>query len=250
METDNKFIAYFDFLGYKSFIMNNSTEEVKRRLGHIFRDTENAIGKGKLIEAPYGYIADINRSRINCLNISDTIIFWTNDDSLESFREILEVSFRFNWSFTCYHFPVRGAIVHGEMGVVGYYRDLEEGGTYNLNTIYGKGLVYAHEKGECLNLASCVIDNSVIVKIREYGNPEEFIGDNAMLYKVPYKKDFEFDAEYLLKFYSNNSINREAFKNRSNGIKRAFEGDNKEMTPRAIEMSDNTIKYLEALVED
>ena len=168
---------------------------------------------------------------------------------MESFREILEVSFRFNWSFTCYHFPVRGAIVHGEMGVVGYYRDLEEGGTYNLNTIYGKGLVYAHEKGECLNLASCVIDNSVIVKIREYGNPEEFIGDNAMLYKVPYKKDFEFDAEYLLKFYSNNSINREAFKNRSNGIKRAFEGDNKEMTPRAIEMLDNTIKYLEALVE-
>lgn len=247
---ENKFIAYFDFLGYKSFIMNNSTEEVKRRLGHIFRDTENAIGKGKLIEAPYGYIADINKSKINCLNISDTIIFWTNDDSLDSFNEILEVAFRFNRSFTCFHFPVRGAIVHGDMGVVGYYKDLNEGGTYNLNTLYGKGLIKAHEKGENLNLASCVIDDSVIEKIREFGEPNDIIGNKAMRYNVPYKKPLDLAPEYLLKFYVNDSINKEAFANLSKGIKGAFEGDNKEMTQRANEMLENTIQFLKALVRE
>lgn len=247
---DNKFIAYFDFLGYKNFIMNNSTEEVKRRLGHIFRDTENAIGKGKLIEAPYGYIADINKSKINCLNISDTIIFWTNDDSLDSFNEILEVAFRFNWSFTCYHFPVRGAIVHGDMGVVGYYKDLKEGGTYNLNTLYGKGLIKAHEKGENLNLASCVIDDSAIEKIREFGEPSAILGDKAMLYNVPYKVSSDLPQEYLLKFYINDSIDEVAFTNRAKGIKGAFEGDNKGMNQRAKDMLENTIQFLSALVRE
>lgn len=248
---NNKFIAYFDFLGYKNFIMNNNTEEVRRRIGHIFRDTESALGKGKFVEAPYGYIADIDKSKLNCLNISDTIIFWSNDDSFESFKEILEVSFRFNWTFTCYSFPVRGAIVHGEMGVFGHYKDLDEGGTYNLNTIYGKGLIIAHEKAENLNLAGCVIDVSAIDKVSKFGEPMEIIGNRAMLYNVPYKKNCNnISSEYLLKFYENDSINQEAFKNRSNGIRGAFTGDNKEMNERSEILLNNTIKFLRAMLKE
>ena len=113
-----KFISYFDFLGFKNFILNNDSDYIKRRIGNILTDIEFALGQGKITKTNYGVIANINNSKINCLNISDTVIFWTNDDSLESFNELLKISFDFNWSVTCYHFPVRGAMVFDEIEII------------------------------------------------------------------------------------------------------------------------------------
>jgi hypothetical protein len=67
------FIGYFDLLGYKQFVMNNTTQEVRRRLGHVLRDIESSLGRGDYRESREGLIADLKNSRIKCLNISDTV---------------------------------------------------------------------------------------------------------------------------------------------------------------------------------
>jgi len=244
-----KFITYFDFLGFKNFILNNDSDYIKRRIGHILRDIEFAIGQGETTRTNYGVIANINNSKINCLNISDTVIFWTNDDSYDSFNELLKISFDFNYSVTCYNFPVRGAIVFDEIEIISGYQKTENGGIYNVNSVYGKGLVKAHLKAENLNLASCVIDNSVIEKIQEFGNSKDIIGDFGIEYNVPYKNGDILNPEFVLKFYIGNSINEEAFTNRANGISGAFKGDNKGMNKRAEEMLKNTIAFLGILKE-
>jgi hypothetical protein len=240
----NKFVTYFDFLGFKNFILNNDSEYIRRRINHILRDIELSIGQGVTTKTTYGFIANIQNSRINCLNISDTVIFWTNDDSYDSFAELLKISFDFNWRVTCYHFPVRGAIVFGDIDVITGYQENYNGGTYNVNSIYGKGLVNAHLKAENLNLASCVIDNSVVEKIKEFGVVEEIFGDYAMAHIVPYKNGELDEPEYLLKFYINKTINEEAFKNRAKGIEEAFTNDNKGMNARSEILLENTIKFL------
>lgn len=80
-----RFIAYFDYLGYKEFILNNDSKHLRTRAGHILRDIEASLGQGKYKEPHNGIIvADLSETRINCLNISDTVIFWTNDNSIES----------------------------------------------------------------------------------------------------------------------------------------------------------------------
>jgi len=244
-----KYITYFDFLGFKNFILNNDSEYIKRRIGHILQDIESAIGQGKIEITNRGAIADISKSKLNCLNISDTVIFWTNDNSLESFEDLLKVSFDFNWRTTCYNFPVRGAIVYDEIEIISGFQETENGGTYNVNSIYGKGLVNAHLKAENLNLASCVIDNSIIDKIQEFGTVDDIFGDFAMKYKVPYKNGEINNPEYLLKFYINKTINQEAFINRSAGIARAFKNDNKGMNKRVEELLENTINFLEMMKE-
>lgn len=244
-----KFITYFDFLGFKNFILNNDSDYIKKRIGHILRDIEFAIGQGETTRTNYGVIANIENSRINCLNISDTVIFWTNDDSSESFNELLKISFDFNWRVTCYHFPVKGAIVFDEIDIISGFQKTENGGTYNVNSIYGKGLVNAHIKADNLNLAGCVIDNSIIEKIEEFGIIEEILGDYAMKHNVPYKDGVNDNPEYLLKFYINKSINKEAFKNRAQGIEDAFTGDNKGMSERSKILLDNTIEFLRLLIE-
>ena len=244
-----RYVTYFDFLGFKNFILNNDSKYIKRRIGHILRDIEFAIGQGETTRTNYGVIANIRNSRINCLNISDTVIFWTNDDSSDSFKELLKISFDFNWRVTCYHFPVRGAIVYDEIEIISGYQETENGGTYNVNSIYGKGLVNAHLKAENLNLASCVIDNSIIEKIKEFGPIEEILGDYAMKHEVPYKNGDVNNPEYLLKFVINKTINHEAFKNRATGIEDAFKNDNKGMNERSEILLYNTIDFFGLLKE-
>lgn len=244
-----KFITYFDFLGFKNFILNNNSDYIRRRIGHILRDIELAIGQGNTTRTNYGVVANISNSKINCLNISDTVIFWTKDASYESFNELLKISFDFNWSVTCYHFPVRGAIVFDEIEIISGYQETENGGTYNVNSVFGKGLVKAHLKADNLNIASCVIDYSVIEKIQEFGDLKEIIGDYGVEYNVPYKNGEIMNPEFVLKFFINRSINEEAFLNRSKGIADAFKGDKKGMNKRAEEMLDNTIEFLGLLKE-
>ena len=93
-----KYIAYFDFLGYKEFILNNDSDYLSIRINHIVRDIKLVLSKGKFKE-PDGFTIspDISQTRINCLNVSDTIIFWTFDDSIESLEELLIIANEFNW---------------------------------------------------------------------------------------------------------------------------------------------------------
>lgn len=242
-----RFVAYFDFLGFKNFILNNDSDYIKQRIGHILRDIELSLGQGKTKETNYGAIADLSKSHLNCLNISDTVIFWTNDSSLESFNELLKISFDFNWRVSCFHFAVKGAIVYDEIDIISGFQENDNGGTYNVNSIYGKGLVNAHLKAENLNLAGCVIDNTIIDKIKEFGDPREIIGDYAMLYKIPYKNGVAEIPEYLLKLVISKTIGQIAFDNRSKGIKRAFHNDNKGVDKRAQELLDNTIEFLKII---
>lgn len=244
-----KFITYFDFLGFKKFILNNDSEYIKKRIMHILRDVEFAIGQGEIKRTDFGVISNIDNSKINCLNISDTVIFWTNDDSFDSFNELLKVSFNFNYRVTCFHFPVRGAIVFDEIEIINGFNETKNGGTYNVNSVYGKGLVKAHLKAENLNFASCVIDNSVVEKIHEFGNLKEIIGKFAVEYKVPYKINEFIYPEFVLKFFVNNSINDEAFTNYANDISNAFKEDKKGMDTRSDELLMNTIEFLKLFRE-
>lgn len=243
------YIAYFDFLGFKNFILNNDNEHIRKRIGHILRDIEAALGQGEYKEARLGFIADISKSKLNCLNISDTIILWANDDSFDSFLELLKVSFDFNWRVTRYHFPVRGAIVYDDLDIITHNMDTKNGGTYNVNSIFGKGLVSAHIKAENLNLAGCIVDSSTISKIEEFANWEKTLDQFATIYSVPYKEPIGVCKEYILRLFVNKTINPETFDNVERSLSEAFSGDNKEMNDRSLELLKNTVDYIRSFVK-
>ena len=240
-----RYITYFDFLGYKSFILNNNNDYLRRRINNILAGAEMALGRGKTIRPDNGFVyADLSESKINYLNISDTIIFWTNSDTVEEFKELLEVSHRFNWWGICYDFPVRGAMIYGEIEIKTGFNQNDIGGSINVNSIYGKGLVYAHLKAESQNWAGTVIDNSVISKIEnQIVDFDQYITRFTKLYKIPYKGGNEAKPEYALRLVTD-QLNEEAFKNRKDGIEKAFFDDNKDDNIRVREILENTIKFL------
>jgi hypothetical protein len=240
-----KFIAYFDYLGFKQFIDNNDLDYQRRIVGNNFRDIESALGQGKTKEASHGYIADLSNSRINCINFSDTVVFWTNDDSEASLMEILEVAHKFNWQAIDFFFPARGAVVYGEIVYVDFKQKNEAGGLYNINSVFGKGLVRAHEKAEKQHWAGTVLDDSFIDELVNRGyDIDSFLKPYAKKFKVPYKNGLEIPDEFVMRIIKG-QLNDEAFKNYGNGIRENFASHNKSTDNQDVkEKIENTINFL------
>lgn len=245
-----KYIAYFDFLGFKEFIDNNDLENQKRSMGHIFREIEIALGQENVKEAPQGIIADLSKSKVNAINFSDTIVFFTNDDTKDSLIEILKVAFKFNWRTNGYVFPARGALVFGEIIYVPHSEKSEFNAVYNVNSVFGKGLVDAHIKAESQNWAGTVIDESFISQINELGlNHQDIIPKYAKKYKVPYKNISFHEEEYVLNFIEGH-MDKAAFKNYSKGIERNFSEYNKSINhPSVKNKLENTVEFLKSYLK-
>jgi hypothetical protein len=243
--TMKHFIGYFDLLGYKKFILNNETTEARRRLGHVLRDIEASLGRGEYKGSNGGLLADLKKSTIKCLNISDTIIFWSQDNSEASLQEFLDVCFTLNWRLNTFNFPVRGALIYDELEMIIGNEVSEGGGMYNVNTIYGKGLVNAHEKCENQSWAGCVIDNSLTDFIGEYSDLAALIDPIAVRYLVPYTKVVENQQEeYALRLVKG-KLNEVAYVNVKKDIIDIFQRDNKGLNARAEVIMNNTIRFLD-----
>ena len=239
------FIGYFDLLGYKQFILNNETEEVRRRLGHVLRDIESSLGRGDYKEGRGGLVADLKGSRIKCLNISDTVIFWTLDDTDESLTEFLDVCFRFNWMMNTYNFPVRGAMIYDMMDMIHGAEVGAAGGMYNVNTIYGKGLIAAHLKCEGQMWAGSTIDKSLEDHVLARHEGQAMLDAVAIKHLVPYSNQPENQVEeYALKLVTG-PLNAIAFGNLRKNIIAVFEADNKGMGGTAAIKLENTILFAE-----
>ncbi|MDO9553858.1 hypothetical protein [Rhodonellum sp.] len=246
-----KFIAYFDYLGFRKFIENNELYEQKRGMEHRWRDIEQALTNDEIVIAKSGAaIADLNKAKINCINFSDTIVYWTNDDSLESLIEILKVGHLFNWKTNIFFFPVRGSIVWGEIESPNFSHKNEKNFIYNINSIYGKGLINAYEKAESQDWAGTVIDQSILDQIVNLGeNPDIFLDSYAIKYNIPYKRGIFFENEFALRLVDG-TLNMESFKNKKESIFENFNNYKKgPLDPFTQIKFENTIKFLEKALD-
>ncbi len=242
-----KFIAYFDYLGFKQFIENNDSIGQRKVMEFNFRDIESALSLGKTKEASRGVIGDLSESNINCINFSDTIVFWTNDDSEKALIELLQVAYKFNWTTNDFTFPARGSLVYGEIEYVEFLE--RNAGVYNINSVYGLGLVQAHGKAEGQHWAGTVIDETVIQEIRSRGHdPEKFLMPYAKLYKVPYKVEQYPREEYVMRLIEDD-LNEETFNNHKNVIIRNFGEHGKISDSKDVqEKIANTIDFLKSFL--
>lgn len=243
----NSFIAYFDYLGFKEFIEKNDLATQKEVMGRIFRDMERALGRGKYKDAPQGVIADISNSKINCINFSDTVVFFTKDVSEESLTELLEVSYTFNYQAVDYFFPVKGSVVYGELEYVGFNQYNNGGGAYHINSIFGKGLVKAYSKANEQNWAGTVFDESFIGELKERGKDlEKYLHPFAKKYKVPYKNGIDLPEEFVLNIIKG-TLNDVAMKSFSDGIQDNFAQYKKSVDKPDVQAKlKNTLMFLES----
>ena len=247
---EERYLAYFDYLGFKEFIMNNSDSNLIRGMSNIYRDIEMCLGRGNYNPPNGGVItADIKASNLNCLNISDTVIFWTNDLELESLKELIEVAYEFNWREVRYVFPIRGALTKGKIKINNLFQKNSTGGSYNISCLFGRGIVEAHIKAESQNWAGTVVESSIIEDLLNEERNNDFIEQYAIKYKVPYKDTQDNEDEYVMKL-TQGTLNKLAYSNWKEGIISAFKSYNKSTEHPSVQIKiDNTIKHLDAYRE-
>lgn len=238
-----KFITYFDYLGFGDFIRNNDLDYQRKIMANIFRDIESALAKGKLIDAKHGVIADLSNSKVHCINFSDTVVFWTNDNSADAVAELLYITHIFNWQANLFFFPVRGCMTMGELERVDFAQKSGLGGTYNINSVYGKGLVTAHEIAESQKWAGTVLNENVVEFINaKLENSKDVLNTYTKQFAVPFKAG----AKNMQVFnFIKGELNDIAFANYRKGVIDNFANHKKDTNhPSVKEKLDNTLNFL------
>lgn len=193
------YIALLDILGFKDIIEKNTHEEAIHYFETFRIHLQGGIANWKSATGEYGEpIFDVKTTDISSLIISDTVIFWTNDDSIKSFFNItraIQELLRFNHNLPKRY--LRGGITYGDF----YYHNngiikSNSGALLKHDLMFGKALVAADRYEKNLEMIGCVIDDEAINHARSI-NPNSFEvswqqlnkENKILFYPVPFKQD-------------------------------------------------------------
>lgn len=192
-----KYIAFIDILGFKELIEKKTHEELIKIYengftisNQISSSKNNYIEfekEGKTICTP-----DISKSEVNSFLFSDSIVYWTNDNSENSFKELLVVvknTFRISFLFGL---PLRGAISVGEL-TFRNYAPQNQNNVFIQNCIVGKGLSETYVLESKQIWSGCIISEKCIEfieKDKQLNIIESLLNTNDLIkYDVPMKNN-------------------------------------------------------------
>lgn len=163
--SDKRFIGFIDILGFKDLVSNNSHQRLVELYEKLFSPGVAiglARGKIKIIDKGEKKFRepDYSEIKVNSLIVSDSVIVWTDDNSMKSFVDILaSIRNLLNHSFVM-GFPLRGAIVEGDLKILkGSFSTSKDN---SINTLVGLGLVDAYKQEEEQNWSGCTVDDNCI----------------------------------------------------------------------------------------
>lgn len=159
-----KYFAFLDIMGFRELVRNNSHLELvdlyKRLVNFQVEFYEDYYKKEEKFRAEKlgEYFIPTG---LRLVNISDSILFWTNDTKENSLFELsYAVKLLMSISMSI-GIPLRGAIVKGDIEV------LER---ENSISIIGLALVQAYEKEASQNWSGCTVDNGIFKYLRSIKN--------------------------------------------------------------------------------
>ena len=133
-ESFERYVAYFDFLGFRSWIRTKGSKEVYERVVFLL----GLAVKGSLPGASVGSDMSVRlrRSRVHYSNFSDTVVFYTTDCSYASLDALI---------WTCTSFMVQAISIQMVRGAIsrGVFRVFRED-----NIHVGEALLDAHDLAE------------------------------------------------------------------------------------------------------
>ena len=192
-----KYIAFLDVLGFKDLVKNNPHEKLATIYERLFSSAVTVgLSKGNRIffekDGKSFWEPKFSDITVNSLIVSDSIIVWTDDVSPESFLQIIvSIKTLMRQAFFI-GFPLRGAIVKGDLSV--FKSSYKTSNDNSLNTLVGLGLVNAYRIEEEQDWSGCILDDSCV--LMEGGDI-----DNTHLPSIP-SNMFEYliTNEYITKY--------------------------------------------------
>ena len=179
--TQNRFVAFFDILGFKELVLRSTHSEIFKSLLSI-SDLRKQINP-QITEKDFSN--DKNKP-IEIITFSDSVIIFSKNDSVETFKVFIE---SLNWVFARIietEIPVKGAFAHGEVSV-----DVEK------QIYFGQALIDSFQLQEDVDYFGAVGHNSI----------DKYIFDN----EITDIEDLLFETETPLKSGKINHLNLRYF---------------------------------------
>jgi hypothetical protein len=150
VESGNRFVAFFDLLGFKSWIDDEGSREVFTYVRGFLNLMIRASLPGSVVHPDMS--VDVKATNMGFINFSDSIVFYSRDHSDECLETMLKVSGEFMNGVICGPSRmIRGAVAHGE-----FYADP------GANAYVGKALIDAYQLEEAQDWLSVGLHDSVV----------------------------------------------------------------------------------------
>lgn len=153
------FVAFFDILGFKDLVSNNSHEELLEIYDFALYDTLHSMLPS--LRMIYGIVPELGTKEIETLEIyviSDSVIVIQKDTSMKGFLYLLALSRIVLSSAMGGGIPLRGGISIDEISVI-----KNEYGT----TILGKGLTKAYEIESSQSWSGAIVSSECFEFLKE-----------------------------------------------------------------------------------
>jgi len=221
-----KYLAFIDILGFSNIVKEQTAKNnLSIILGTVIRAVQKGLsgtrdGGGFYVKLrPNGLEIDITKAKVNNLFFSDTIMFWTNDDSAASLLDLIEtVNELFVWCIYTSRIPLRGSITHGNL----QYNDgliMHPNVKINQSALYGKAIVDAAELEKCQQWMGCSFSESCTKAFYQSESSDaqkERFSNYIVEYDVPEKNIIKFwKFAFFSQKHTKRTVLQWVFENRS-----------------------------------
>lgn len=253
-----QFVAFLDILGFKDLVMNNDHDKLVQLFNNLFSlGIQIALANGayKMIENNGVSITtpDLEQLKVHSISISDTVIFWTDNDTMADFINLTGMVRNFLNHSLQIGFPMRGAIVLGEMTYL--KNDFISNKQISQQSIIGRSIVDAYIIEGSQEWAGCIVSQVAVNRyleqysyfsnrnIKDLANLEYLI-ENGILarYNVPRKTGI-IQEDYVINWpAASRTMFEEAI------VRNSFSKHNKNVNDWNVELKiRNTIEFLKAM---
>jgi hypothetical protein len=187
------YVAFLDILGFKKIAIAHSHEHLKSVYQKFSEAILHGLSNGKYVSFHDGqtecFGPDIRQATVNSLLVSDSILIWTDDNSAESFKNIV-IAVQSLLAFSIMDgIPLRGAISIGSFTSI---LNQWPSQTHNLqHSLFGKVIAEASDAEKRQEWCGCEITKAAVDFYRSKCSVVEPLFKNKLIlhYPVPRKNE-------------------------------------------------------------
>jgi len=215
IEYESTYIAFLDILGFRYLVRNNFHKELCSIYDGLLRfAVDSCVCHGKVKIDKGNAVLSSDKVSLNSLVISDSILFWTDNDNNDSLEELIWVVRMFMDTSFRTGIPTRGAISIGSLS----FRDITSP-TPKINsikTLFGRALVDVYDRVSSQEWSGGVLLPHCVEHYTEHSqspdaaklnleNLKDQEGNKLLIrYPVPYKNGHQVD-EWALQWVRHTS---------------------------------------------
>ncbi len=173
--TDKRFVAFFDILGFKDMVLKNSHIDILDnldKLQSVARDLESTYWDEEMAKKSK---IKILKNQTKSITFSDSIIFFSQGDTLSDIFKILYDSWGLYRAALENRIAIKGAISFGEITV-----------DFDKSLFFGQAIIDSYLLHEDLHMLGIILDHNAENKINSF-DINEMIYNSLSLQKVKMK---------------------------------------------------------------